>query len=95
MHQLVALLHPPLLARPGRGALEADNAVRRLEKSPQGRRELALAHAYLAWTYHGLNRTGEAQAAAAAAIRVDPGIGSSLGGFPAPVSGLFNRAREY
>lgn len=76
-----------------RALLLLNDAVRRLEKDPQGGADLVIAHAYLAWTHHGLGRADEAQGSARQAMRLDPGVLAKLGSFPAPVLALFKASR--
>lgn len=72
-----------------RALLVLKDATRRLGGDPGAARELALANAYLAWTYHALDRAGEAVVTAQKAIRLDPSIPARLGRFPPPVRALF------
>lgn len=67
------------------------DATRRLDQDPAAREELAVAHAYLAWTYYGLNSQDEATGSASRAIFVFPDIAGLLEGFPPQVIGLFKR----
>lgn len=76
-----------------RAVLILKDVTRQLEKSPQGKKELARAHAHLAWAYQGLNRPDDAQAAVDSALRADPAIVFALEAFPAQVVSLFKRAR--
>lgn len=76
-----------------RALLVLKDATRRLDDEPRAVSELALANAYLAWTYHALDRAGEAVVAAEKATRLDPSIADRLSDFPPPVRALFNRAR--
>ena len=69
------------------------DVVKRLEKNPKARRELALADAHLAWTYHGLGRPEEARAAAERALKANPDVLAGLENFPVEVVGLFKRRR--
>jgi tetratricopeptide (TPR) repeat protein len=69
------------------------DVVRRLETEPKARRELALAHAYLAWTYHGLSRPEDARAAAEKALKANPDVLTGVESFPNEVVSLFKRRR--
>ena len=76
-----------------RALLVLKDATRRLDDDPRAVSELARANAFLAWTYHALDRVGEAVVAAEKAARLDPTISGRLDDFPPPVRALFNRAR--
>ena len=76
-----------------RALLVLKDAVQRLEKDPQASRELARAHAYLAWAYDGLNRPEDAKAAVERALKADPRIIVSPDVFPARIVSLFKRNR--
>ena len=76
-----------------RALLVLKDVVKRLEKNPKARRELALADAHLAWTYHGLGRPEEARAAAERALKANPDVLAGLENFPVEVVGLFKRRR--
>jgi hypothetical protein len=76
-----------------RAALILKDVTKRLEASPQSKKELARAHAHLAWAYQGLGRPDEARAEVSAALKADPGLVVGLEEFPAQVVSLFKRAR--
>lgn len=76
-----------------RALLVLKDVVRRLETEPKARRELALAHAYLAWTYHGLSRPVDARAAAERALKANPDVLAGLENFPSEVVSLLKRRR--
>jgi FHA domain len=76
-----------------RALLVLKDVARRLDTEPKARRELALAHAYLAWTYHGLGRPADAQAAAERALKANPDFLSGVENFPSEVVSLFRRRR--
>jgi|CXWL01.1.fsa_nt_gi hypothetical protein len=76
-----------------RALLILNDAVRRLDKDPQSGTDLVIAHAYLAWTHHGLGRTAEARNSAQRALGLDSGVMAKLGSFPTPVLDLFKASR--
>lgn len=72
-----------------RALLVLKDATRRLDDDPSAVQELALANAYLAWTYHALDRVGEAVVTAQKSMRLDPTITGRLSRLPPPVRALF------
>ncbi len=76
-----------------RALLVLKDVVKRLEGDPKARRELGLAHAYLAWTYQGLARTEEARLAAEKAVQAYPDVLAGLENPPDEVASLFKRRR--
>lgn len=77
-----------------RAVLTLKDVAARLEQNPLAKKDLAYTHAHLAWAYLSLNRSEDAQAAVASALKADPDIVVTLGVFPANVVGLFERARR-
>ena len=76
-----------------RALLILKDVAKRLEGDPQAKKELARTEAYLAWTYYGLKRPEQAQAAAERALRADPNVIAQLKNFPAAVTSLLKQAR--
>jgi hypothetical protein len=76
-----------------RALLVLKDVVKRLEQDPRAGRELALADAYLAWTYHGLGRPEEARAAAEKALKANPDVLAGLENPPVEVASLLKRRR--
>lgn len=76
-----------------RALLVLKDVAQRLEKNPKAGRELAIADAYLAWTYHGLGRPEEARAAAEKALKANPDVLTGLENLPGEVASLFKRRR--
>ena len=76
-----------------RALLILKDVAKRLEGDPQAKEELARTEAYLAWTYYGLKRPEQAQAAAERALRADPNVIAQLKNFPAAVTSLLKQAR--
>jgi predicted component of type VI protein secretion system len=76
-----------------RALLVLKDVVKRIERERKARRDLALAHAYLAWTYHGLGRPDEARASAEKALQANPEVLTGMENPPSEVASLFKRRR--
>ena len=74
--------------------LTLNEVVRRLEKDPRAARDLALAHAHLAWASHELNQPEQAEAEVRSALLAYAGLVVGEDVFPEEIVSLFDRARR-